>query len=99
MNFIGNISDLTNGGFDFISPSSMNPVVLLFYGTIIFLDLLLIWWVYFNDGAKFIERHPGLFLNSDPEKDAKVTADSIKRNIPVPISMRIFTMAVLWFLF
>ena len=96
---IGNLSGLINSVDDFSRPSEMNPIVLLFYATIVFLLILCVWWIYFKGGAEFLENHPGL-LQKKPfffSKGSDMTAEEIKTMLPLVILAGIAAVLVLKF--
>jgi hypothetical protein len=76
---IGDLTGLTESTFDFLNPRSLNPIVLIFYLVIFFIWGLGLRWIYFRNGAEFIERHPGLIqkrgFGGDPEN---ISAKQIK---------------------
>ncbi len=96
---IGDISGMTNNTFDFFYPRDMNPIVLIFHATVIFLWILLIWWTYFKGGAEFMEKHPGLIQSTGFGASDKVSAKYIKIIVPFTISGGIMGMIMMWFYF
>ncbi len=77
---IGCLTGLTNGIPEYSSPREMNPVVLALDFSIIILWVLSFRWIYFRNGAEFLERHPGIFFRPTIlNKNGKVTARDIKR--------------------
>ncbi len=73
---IGNILHITTKVSDYFNPKSLNPSVLLFHASIIVIWILTIRWVYFNNGANFLSKHPGLFgrfgIGSSPKELTEV---------------------------
>lgn len=67
----------------------MNPIVLLFHASIVAIWILSVRWIYFKDGAEFLERHPGL-LRGNP------TAKSIKIFFPFMLIGGIAGMVMMW---
>ena len=64
---IGNVLELSNNG-DYIKIDLGNPFVLTFYLSILILLGFMIRWIYFKNGAEFIQEHPmrsGLFDSGD----------------------------------
>ncbi len=57
---IGNLTELTNSMLDFFRPRTLNPTVLVFHISIICLWILMARWVFFQNGAEFLAKHPGL---------------------------------------
>ena len=46
--------------FDYCEPQSANPWVLAWYGTVVCLWALALWWIFAGGGARAIVDHPGL---------------------------------------
>lgn len=93
---IGNLSGMTNNTFAYFSPRQMNPIVLLFHAAIVVLWGLSIWWIYFRDGAAFIEKHPGLVQTSGFSGRDNVTAKQIKLFYPLMLLGGIIGMIMMW---
>ena len=74
----------------------MNPIVLLFHVAIVILWGLSIWWIYFRDGAAFIEKHPGLVQKSSFSGNHNVTAKQIKLFYPLMLLGGIIAMIMMW---
>lgn len=75
---IGNLSYGTKSGIDYLNPNSNNYFVLVFY-----FSILLIWtlgtnWIYFKNGAAFLEKHPGLFRGDRFKSKNNITVKQIK---------------------
>ena len=56
---IGNLLESTQSIFDYFNPKTFNPFVLTFHFYLIVVFVLTTWWIYFNDGAVFLSKHPG----------------------------------------
>jgi len=93
---IGNSSGLTNSTFDYFTPRAMNPIVLVFHASIIILWILSVRWIYFQDGAEFLERHPGLLNKSSFSGRTNFTAKQIKIFFPLMLLGGIAGMIVMW---
>lgn len=93
---IGNLSGMTNNTFAYFAPRQMNPIVLLFHAAIIVLWGLSIWWIYFNNGAEFIEKHPGLVQKSSFSGRHNVTAKQVKLFYPLMLLGGIIGMMMMW---
>ena len=93
---IGTISGLTNSTFDYFNPKSLNPMVLIFHASIIVLWILSVWWIYFKNGAEFIEEHPGLLQKSSFSGNTNVTAKQIKQFFPIMLLGGIVGMIMIW---
>lgn len=85
----GNLTGLTKSTFDYFAPRQLNPIVLIFHFLIIVFWILSVRWIYFKNGAKFLELHPGLF-RQDP------TAQQIKLLFPLMLLGGIFGMVLMW---
>lgn len=95
---IGYLSGLTNSIADFSRPSEMNPIVLIFYAAIVLFLILSVWWIYFKDGAEFLENHPGLVQkNSFFSGRTDMTAKEIKTMLPLMILGGIAALVMMWF--
>jgi len=92
----GIISGLANGMFDYFNPKSMNSIVLVFHFSIIVLWVLSIWWIYFKQGAEFIEKHPGFIQVQSFGKRSNVTAKQIKLFYPLMLAGGIAGMVMMW---
>jgi hypothetical protein len=93
---IGNLSGLTNSLFDYFSPKSLNPMVLAFHGTVVMIWLLGFRWIYFQKGAEFFEKHPGLLRMSTPGASQNITAKNIKRLYPLMVLGGAIGMVMMW---
>ena len=91
---IGDLSGMTYDIFEFFFPGDMNPIVLIFHASIIFLWILSGWWIYFKNGAEFLERHPGLLRTSGFGEN--ITAKQLKIIFPFVILGGIFGMVLMW---
>lgn len=61
---IGILIGGTHSVFDYFDPRAGNPYVIAFHITIIILWALIIFWIYFADGAEFLVRYTGV-MNID----------------------------------
>jgi hypothetical protein len=61
---INDLTGITNSIFDYMSLRTLNPGVLLWFGTVITLWILGTRWIFFKNGATFLADHPGLFTRS-----------------------------------
>ncbi len=76
---IGNMTNYTKSFLDYFNPDFSNPFVLMFYLSIIILWILSIIWIYFKDGAEFLEKHPWIMVkNGFNGVTDKITAKQIK---------------------
>lgn len=89
---IGNLSGMSDSVFDYFNPKSMNPIVLIFHASIIFLWVLGIIWIYFRKGAEFIEQHPGLFFSANEN----IAARHVKLFYPILLLGGITGMIMMW---
>jgi len=58
---IGTLSSFTNNPTDYFNIDSGNSFVVVFYLYFIILWTTGIRWIFFKDGAAFLEKHPGMF--------------------------------------
>ncbi len=93
---IGNLSGITQNTFDYFNPKTMNPMVLVFHFSIIVLWILSVKWIYFNNGAEFIETHPGLLKKSSLSGHTNITAKQIKLFFPLMLLGGIIGMVMMW---
>lgn len=93
---IGNLSGMTQYGFEYLNPRAMNPMVLAFHLSIILLWVLGIRWIYFKNGAEFMESHPGLLRKKGFGDDTDLTAIEIKMFFSLMLMGGITGMVILW---
>ena len=93
---LGVLLGFTNGMFDYFNPKSMNLMVLFFHFSIVVLWVLSLWWVYFNKGAEFIEKHPGFIQVRSFGKRSNVTAKQIKLFYPLMLLGGVLGMIMMW---
>ena len=93
---IGNLSGITQNFFENFNPKAMNPMVLIFHFSIIVLWVLSVRWIYFKNGAEFIEKHPGLIQKSSFSGNTNVTAKQIKLFFPLMLLGGITGMIMMW---
>ena len=93
---VGNLIGSTQNTFEYFNPNSMNPMVLIFHFSIIVLWALGVRWIYFKNGAEFIEAHPGLVQKSSMNGNTNVTAKQVKMSFPIMLAGGIFGMAMMW---
>ncbi|WP_332922989.1 hypothetical protein [Persicobacter psychrovividus] len=95
---VGNLSGITQSTFEYFNPKAMNPMVLIFHLSIIMLWALGMRWIYFKNGAEFIETHPGLMQKSSFSGNTNVTAKQIKLLFPLMLLGGIAGMIMMWFM-
>ncbi|OYT15639.1 MAG: hypothetical protein B7C24_11990 [Bacteroidetes bacterium 4572_77] len=95
---IGNLSGTTQNTFEYFNPKALNPMVLVFHFSIIILWILSARWIYFKNGAEFIENHPGLLQKSSFSGNTNVTAKQIKLFFPLLLLGGIVGMGMMWFM-
>ena len=93
---IGNLSGQTQNTFEYFNPKAMNPMVLIFHFSIIALWVISVRWIYFKNGAEFIETHPGLMQKSSLSGNTNVTAKQIKLFFPLILLGGIVGMIMMW---
>lgn len=94
---VGNLGGLTTSMYDYFDPNGMKPIVLVWHASILALWLLSIYWIYFKDGAKFIEEHPGLFTATSAEYPS-ATAQQVKTFFPLMLAGGAIAMLMMWFI-
>lgn len=95
---IGNLTGATSSVFEYFQPAKMNPIVLLFHFSIVVIWILAIRFIFFNDGAKFLEDHPGVVvINSFGNVNENPTAKTIKLLTGIMIIVGIIGMTIMWF--
>ncbi len=92
---IGNLCGFTNSVFAYFRPRELNPMVLLFHVCIIVIYVLSVKWIYFRNGAEFLEQHPG-FFNKSFLSDSNITAKQIKIFFPLMLVGGIIGMVIMW---
>ena len=75
---VGNLSSGTKSGMDYFSPHSQNYFVLTFYFSILVLWAFGTKWIYFKNGAAFLENHPGMLRGERFGSKNNTTAKQIK---------------------
>lgn len=93
---IGMLSGLTQNTFEYLNPKNMNLMVLLFHFSIILIWVLSIRWVYFKNGAEFLEKHSEVTSISSLNEHKIITSKRIKILFPIGITIGIIVMLVLW---
>ncbi|WP_299683013.1 hypothetical protein [uncultured Dokdonia sp.] len=93
---IGSLIGLTDSPFEYAYPQLMNPIVLVYHASILILLLLFIRWIYFKNGAKFIEKHPGIIQITTFNKIKNATAKQIKAFLSIIILYVFFTLTYAW---
>ena len=86
---IGNLAGLTNSTFEYLAPRQLNPIVLVFHLAVIVLWVLSLKWIYFQNGAEFLEQHPGLLRPNQ-------TARQIKIFFSLSILGAVIAMILMW---
>ena len=56
---IGCMTKKTHDFSDFLYPRQLNPVVLIFYFVILLEALSLFYWIFLDEGARYLKKHPG----------------------------------------
>ncbi len=93
---IGSITGLTKSIFDYFNPSALNPIVLIFHTSIIILWILSVRWIYFKNGAVFLESHPGIIEYRGLRGRSNITAKQIKMFFPLMLLGGIAAMVMMW---
>lgn len=85
---IGQLSGITKHFFEYFQPRALNPMVLIFHAAIILLWGWAVYWIYFKNGAKFLEQHPTGTM--------KLSAVQIKFLFPIMLLGGIIAMVMMW---
>lgn len=75
---VGNTTSVTKSITDYFNPHSENYFVLAFYFSILVIWTLGTRWIYFKNGAIFLENHPGLLRGERFGTRNNVNAKQIK---------------------
>jgi hypothetical protein len=94
---IGNLSGRTSNVFDYFQPAKLNPYVLAFHVSIIVIWLLVVRFIFFNNGAEFLENHPGViqFRVAGRTKD-NLSQNTIKLLTALMLAGGMIAMIVMW---
>ncbi|MHC9543329.1 MAG: hypothetical protein AB9903_27780 [Vulcanimicrobiota bacterium] len=82
---VGILTGKTSGFLDYLRPKDMNPYVILFYCSILFVMIAGDFWIFFLNGAEFLGRHPGFVT---------VRAGFSHRNVTSPVTIKILFLAI-----
>ncbi|MGC4041583.1 MAG: hypothetical protein QM710_12575 [Flavobacterium sp.] len=94
---IGCLSGQTKTIFDYFEPAKLNPFVLLFHFSIVVIWILIIRFIYFKDGAGFLENYPGLIkINAPGHYDEKLSKNNIKIFTALALTGGIIAMILMW---
>lgn len=94
---IGSITGQTKSIFDYFQPAKLNPFVLLFHLSVIITWLMMIWFIFFKNGAQFLEEHPGLVHFKSPGYyNDRLSAKSIKIFTVLALAGGAIGMILMW---
>lgn len=62
---VGMVTGTTQDMFEFFNPRQRNPIVIIFFLSIITLWIRGSYWIYFNGGAEKLVNHPGMFTQTE----------------------------------
>jgi len=93
---VGNLSGSTNGMSDYLNPTALNPFVVIFNASIIILWILGIRWIYFKNGAEFLEQHSVLFNKYSGSKKKNFSAKKIEYSFTLMLLGGIVAMIMMW---
>jgi hypothetical protein len=71
---IGDLTKITHGTWEYINPRQLNPMVLLFHFSVIVIWVIGSKWIYLENGAEFIAKHPGLIRFHGFGKSTDITS-------------------------
>lgn len=93
----GNFTGLSNGPFDYFNPKALHPIVLVFHFSIVTLYIFLAYWIFLNNGADFLARHPGLiYYNWFGTRKDVTTVKGLKSFFALIIISGLGGLAMLW---
>lgn len=94
---LGILTGQVESVFDYLNLRSLNFFVILFISTLIILWILLLRWIFFKNGANFLEEHPGLMTRMNLSGNKNLTATQIKIFIPLMILGGVVALVLMWF--
>jgi len=75
---IGDVTEQTKSIFDFLNPGQFNLIVLIFHVAIIVIWVLGSYWIFLNNGAEFLSKHPGFFNFGEPSNSDLINKNKVK---------------------
>jgi hypothetical protein len=57
---IGDLTKITDGTWDYVNPRQLNPMVLIFQISVVVIWIIGSKWIFTENGAEFLAKHPGL---------------------------------------
>jgi len=93
----GDLTSQITSIFDIFHPRTMNPVVIAFHLYIVMIMCLLVYWGLFRNGAKFLEKHPGVIQFRGSGIYENPTEAQIKRVIILCGIIAIGVLLSMWF--
>ncbi len=94
---IGCLSGQTESVFDYFQPAKLNPFVLLFHFSVIIIWIMLIRFIFFKDGAQFLEDHPGIIhFKAGGYRNDRLSKKNIKLFFLLSIAGGIAAMVMMW---
>jgi hypothetical protein len=93
---IGILTGMVDNISEYFRPREMNPIVLVFYASFIVIYIVLIRWIYFKNGAEFIEKNPDFARKTNFGGKKKVTAKQVKMFFPLILLAGIIFMITMW---
>lgn len=94
----GNTFGFTSSVFDYLQPAKMNAFVLIFHFSIIIIWILMVRFIFFKNGGKFLENHHGLFVvNNFGNVNENPSEKTIKLITGFALIGGIFGMIMMWF--
>lgn len=71
---IGDLTQMTNNISEYSYPRMLNPMVLIFHAVIVVILIMGSKWIYLDNGAEFMAKHPGLIQFSVFGRSKDVTS-------------------------
>lgn len=96
---IGDLTKITDGIWEYFNPRLLNPMVLIFHISIILLWVIGSKWIYIEEGAELLAKHPGLiqFHAFGTSKDI-TSSTTIKIIWTLGLIGGIIGMTMMWFM-
>lgn len=94
---IGNLSGQTQQIFEYFQPAKLNPFVLAFHFSIILIWLLITRFIFFKNGAAFLENHPGVIqFRTMGQTKENLSQNTLKLIIVLMLAGGLIAMIAMW---
>ena len=96
---IGMLTGTTHNVFEYFNPKALNPAVLAFHFSLVLIYLLIAYWVFLNNGASFLSKHPGLIVFRGFGTTKDITSETaIKMFVGLVLLSGTIAMSAMWIL-